>query len=138
VINRLCLAIAMFASAGCGKQGPTAADTAATPESAYRELMLAMVSGDERTIRSLIVKTDGAESLWEGEYSKEVASLLVEQYRTMDITRSENGDIGRVELSSSAFPLPLTVIKSDSSWKVDAGPIIEARRKADSFRESTQ
>lgn len=133
MIGRLCIAIAMIAWTGCGSANPQATEsvtgTTPTPESAYRELMMAMLTGDENAVRNLIVEQDGAECLSEGAYPKEVAALLAEQYRTMEITRIENGNPGSVELNSSAFPLSLTVIKIDGIWKVDAGPIIKVRHK---------
>ena len=108
-------------------QGSAMSDTAASPEAVYRQLLLAMLTADEKTIRALVVDSHGVEVLWEGEYPKEVAALLAEQYRTMEISR-QNSDTERVELVSSAVPFPLTVSRIGGSWKVDAGPIIDARR----------
>ncbi len=121
--------------ARCGKPNPKAkdparADLTATPEAAYRQLMVAMLMADEQTIRDVIVDRDDADVLWKGQYPKDVAALLAEQYRTMEISKKAGEDTEQVALHSSAFPLPLTVRKVGGYWKVDAGPIIEARHAA--------
>jgi hypothetical protein len=56
----------------------------------------------------------------------------------MEIYRSENQTIDRVELNSSAFPLPLIAIKIGDSWKIDASPIVKARQPAEAIKKATQ
>ena len=105
-----------------------------TPEEVYRRFMLANLTGDEPTIRSLIIEHEGAEVLWEAAYPKEVAALLAEQYRTMEIVRVKSaGNEDRtdtVQLQSSASPIPLAVVKVDGVWRLDVGPIVEFRKAA--------
>ncbi len=126
----MCFATFVFAVVGCGQANPQVQDStnsgiAATPEAAYRNLMLA---NDEKTIRSLILERDDADVLWEGgQYPKDVAELLAEQYRTMEISREGGDETKGVVMHSSAFPLPLTAVKVDGFWKIDAGPLIELR-----------
>ncbi len=130
---------------GCGRAEPSlpggsdlAAENANTPENAYRQFMLADLAGEEQTIRPLIVDHENADVLWQGAYPKDVAALLAEQYRQMEITRAtqpgqeERPD--RVLLQSSASPIPLTVVKVGDIWKVDAGPITGFRKAAQKTR----
>ena len=105
-----------------------------TPEEVYRQFLLANLAGDELTIRGLILEHDGAEILWRGPYPKDVAALLAEQYRTMEIVRvkprghKERADT--VFLQSSTSPIPMAVVRVDGKWRVDASPIIEFRKAA--------
>jgi hypothetical protein len=129
----------IVACMGCGQakqRSPeganTVADNANTPEAAYRRFMLANLTGDEQAIRPLIVDHEDADILWQGAFPKDVAALLAEQYRKMEITRvtlpGQDGESDRVLLQSSASPIPLTVVKSGGKWKLDASPIIKVRK----------
>jgi hypothetical protein len=105
-----------------------------TPEEVYRRFLLANLTGDELAIRGLIREHEGAEVLWQGPYPEDVAALLAEQYRTMEIVRvkprghKERADT--VYLQSSASPIPMAVVRIDGKWRVDASPIIEFRKSA--------
>ena len=105
-----------------------------TPEGVYRRFMLANLTGDEQAIRPLIIDPEGADVLWQGAYPKDVAALLAEQYQQMEITRvktpGQDDGPDRVWLQSSASPIPLAVVKSGGTWKVDASPIIKFRKAA--------
>jgi len=96
--------------------------------------MLAGLAGDQQAIRPLIVDHEDAEVLWQGAYPQDVARLLAGQYQQMEITRvkSPGKDDGpdKIWLQSSASPIPLAVVKSGGTWKVDAGPIITFRKAA--------
>lgn len=106
-----------------------------TPEETYRSFMIANLTGDESAIRPLILDHDDAHILWQGAYPAEVATLLSEQYRAMEVSRVKSSDDGnRVELQSSAVPMSIAVTQVNGSWKVDAGPIIEFRRTAEKLR----
>ncbi len=114
-----------------------------TPEEVYRQFFLATLKPDERTIRALIVDHKDADVLWkEGSYPDDVAALLASQYRDMTIERSEplvsSTESDRVLLRSSASPIPLTLIKRDGKWRLDARPIIEMRKKATEIRKQTE
>jgi hypothetical protein len=105
-----------------------------TPEEVYRRFLLANLTGDEVTIRGLILDHDGAEVLWQGPYPEDVAALLAEQYRTMEIVRVKpRGDKKRADtvyLQSSDSPIPMAVVNVDGKWRVDASPIIAFRKAA--------
>jgi hypothetical protein len=105
-----------------------------TPEEVYRRFSLANLTGDELTIRGLILEHEGAEVLWQGPYPEDVAALLAEQYRTMEIVRVRPRDgkerTDTVYLQSSASPIPMAVVNIAGKWRVDASPIIEFRKAA--------
>jgi hypothetical protein len=106
-----------------------------TPEDAYRQLFLALLEGDEHSIRKLTIDNPDADVLWkDGAYPPQMAAQLAEQYRTMEISVADGSVPERVVLNSSAFPLPLTVVKVDGTWKVDAEPIIKGRQTAEQIR----
>ena len=114
-----------------------------SPETTYRQFLLATLNPDETTICKLILDRNGADILWtKGSYPAEVAALLADQYREMTIERSETSakptDPNRVLLTSSAVPFPLAVVKVGDSWKVDASPIIAFRKKADEIRKQRE
>ena len=120
--------------AGCdGSRHSAQGNASATPEDVYRSFMIANLSGDEATIRPLVLEHEGAAVLWQGAYPAEVASELSDHYRRMDISRVEAEDpdaIDRVVLHSSAVPMPLEVVRVDGQWKIDAEPIIRFRKAA--------
>lgn len=111
---------------------PMVAEETNTPESVYRRFMIANLSGDESKIRPLIVENDDANLLWQGAYPEEVAALLLEQYKSMEISRTDSpdGNEDRVMLESSASPIPIAAVKVEGKWKIDATPIIEFRKAA--------
>lgn len=129
-------AMILFATfAGCDASQQSAPQSTVTPEETYRSFMVANLSGDESAIRPLILDHDDAHILWQGAYPAEVATLLSEQYRAMEITRVESSaDGNRVEVRSSAVPIVIAVVQVDGNWKVDAGPIIELRKSAEKFK----
>lgn len=112
--------------------------TDAPPEAAYRRFMLSLLTPKQSEIAELILDHPDAEILWEaGAYPPRVAASLAEQYRTMQITRDDTNNQStseRVNLNSSAVPVPLAVSKVDSQWKIDAGPLIELRKSAKQFK----
>ena len=117
---------------GCDNSRQSAGQSNITPEEAYRSFMIANLTGDESTIRPLVLDHQDVRVLWQGAYPAEVATLLAEQYQAMEISRVKSSDDGnRVELQSSAVPMPIAVVQVNGSWRVDAGPIIEFRKTAE-------
>jgi hypothetical protein len=130
---------------GCTKSSGSGSKVNAdqTPEDVYRQFFLATLKPDEHTIRKLIVDHKDADVLWkEGSYPEGVATLLASQYRDMTIDRAKttanSSEPDRVLLQSSASPIPLTLIRRDGKWRLDAGPIVEMRKKAREIREWTE
>ncbi len=100
------------------------------PEDVLREFLIANLRPDEVRIRRLIVNHPEADILWQGDYPENVATLLEQQYRTMAIERIGEQQ-NQVLLRCSASPIPLEVVKIGDCWFVDAGPIIDARKRAE-------
>ena len=99
--------------------------------------MLSLLTPKQSEIGELILDHPDADILWEGAYPPPVAAALAEQYRTMQITRDDTNNENtseRVNLNSSAVPVPLTVSKVDGQWKIDARPLIELRKSAKQFK----
>jgi hypothetical protein len=100
----------------------------ATPESAYKEFLLAMLHGDEAQIRSLIVTRTDPSSLWVKPYPKDVAFLLGEQYRDLAVVRVDAPDV--VHLASGAGPT-LAAERENGVWKIDPEPLLRVRAASD-------
>jgi hypothetical protein len=129
---------------GCSSQKQAAntdENSSNNPEAVYRQFFLSSLTPNEAEIRSLIIERPDAETLWSGKYPEKVADLLREQYRTMEIKRVESAgdkDPNKIVLESSALPIQVTVVRVEGKWKLDAGPIIELRKAANSFRGATK
>jgi hypothetical protein len=106
-----------------------------TPEETYRRFMIANLSGDESVIRPLILDHEDAEVLWKGAYPSNVAALLHEQYRVMEISRVGTSNADCVVLQSGAVPMLITVVQVNGDWKVNAEPIIQFRKAAEKLNQ---
>ena len=106
-----------------------------SPEKVYRELMLALLRGNEAEIRDLIVDHPDAAILWEGgAYPKEAAAPLREAYESMEIRRvyaprADGGRSTQITLESVAIPIGLAPSSEPGGWRIDAGPLIEMRKR---------
>jgi hypothetical protein len=85
--------------------------------------MLATLTGDRATLERLTIDHEDRERLWAKGYPEGVAELLANQYRDMAVFRTA-APSNIVYLGSEALPLPLAVVREDSSWRVDADPLI--------------
>jgi len=104
-------------------------DEADAPEGVYRRFVTALLSGEEEAARDLVLPFEENEVLWDGPYPEDVAALLREQYRTMDIVRvPPPSQPACVHLVSSGCPVPMPVVKTDTGWKVDARPLAAMRK----------
>jgi hypothetical protein len=124
------LALGVLLASACAKEsGSKKPDPPGSPESVYRQFMLANLEGSEARIRPLIVDRPGVELLWQGAYPPDVAKALAARYRSMDIIRVA-GTEKRVTLKSVAVPSSLDVIFDGHSWRLDPAPLIAFRRAA--------
>jgi hypothetical protein len=135
----LCLSVTVWfaALAGCGSDRQSVGPSNVTPEEIYRSFMIANLTGDESKIRPLMLDHADAHVLWQGAYPAEVATMLSEQYRSMEISRvpsSVGNNNDRVVLLSSASPMPIAVVKVNGDWKVDATSIIELRKSVEKLK----
>lgn len=141
-MNRHCLVhtfalFFLFTCAGCNTSVPPKGQTAVTPEDAYRSFMVAILTGEESAIRPLILDHEDAGMLWNGDYPPQVAAALSKQYQEMEISRVATADAERIVLKSSAAPMPITVVRVNDEWKVDADPIIEFRKAAEKLKQKS-
>lgn len=95
-----------------------------SPEDVYRRFLIASLSGDEARISPFLVTHEDPTKLWAAAYPDDVASLLASLYREMDVVRVVP-DTETVALVSDGCPIPLTMVKEGSRWKVDADPLIQ-------------
>jgi hypothetical protein len=102
-------------------------------EDAYRRFLVAALSGDADQILPLVVPHEDAATLCGDPYPADVASLLKGQYEGMDVVRVD-AESQAVVLVSDACHVPLTVVREDGSWRVDADPFIRARNCAASTK----
>jgi hypothetical protein len=104
------------------------AEEAVAPEDVYRQFLIASLSGDEASIRPLILPREDPSLLWAGAYPEDVARLLAAQYRSVQVMRV-SAPAESVSLVSEAFPEPLTLLRAGSSWLVDPEPLLRLRRE---------
>jgi hypothetical protein len=106
---------------------PGADDEEGGPEDAYREFLIASLSGDrDRLLRRIMMYEDPA-VLWQGAYPEDVAAALANHYRTMHVRVPQPSP--PVFLTSDGFFFPLAVVQEGSRWVIDPDPLIRARRE---------
>ena len=99
------------------------------PERVYRRFLTALLSGEETAARDLVLPNAENAALWGSAYPEDVAALLGEQYRTMDIVRvPPPAQAACVHLWSSGCPVALPVVQTDTGWKIDARPLAAMRK----------
>ena len=146
--------------AGCSKAEPDHGEPQAArpPEDVVRSLFIAMLSNDEAGVRREVLPNPNAEVLWQGEAPpKEALRQIKTQLNSMtcrdckvgetidlpggrrlEVTEqmvNENSKLLIPSISGEPMPTPLLVIKTKGEWKVDAGPLIDARLAAERLRE---
>jgi hypothetical protein len=102
-------------------------------EDAYRRFLIALLSGDADQLLPLVVAHEDPATLCRAPYPADVASLLKSRYEQMDVVRVD-AESQAVVLVSDGCPVPLTVIREEGSWRVDADPLIRVRQRAVSTR----
>ena len=125
--------------------------SAQRPEDAVQTLMLAMLKGDSKAIQAIILPADEAEILWQsGTPPKDVFDQIEKSIRAAKYTRVKEGEkallpdgkevviekgmIGPkkvllwVEMDGERTPTPFWIEQKDEGWKVDARPLIAARK----------
>lgn len=142
---RLVLALIALGVAGCGRREPSTA----TPHDAYRSFVAAMLDRDEDALRAVILPSNEIDVLLRGqvltraqvrELKKRMLGPQIRRLepnevvplpggRTMTVPRGEADDEHALLLPEGS-PVPVRCRKYDGSWRVDAGPIIEARKAA--------
>ncbi len=129
----------------------------ATPEEAFRTFMIAIVSHDEATLREVTLPAEGFELLLTGKAAPASAlGGIKQQLTSRPIRRLKAGDryplppgksgvvgaeeVGpdRAVLMPEGSPVPTRLEKVKGRWKVDARPVIAARKAAGAARRNAE
>jgi hypothetical protein len=138
----------------------TAADySAQSPEDAVQTLMLSMLKGDADTIKAITLPVDEMEILWQGGTPpKEVFDQIEKSIRAAKYTRVKEGEKAQlpdgkevviekgmigdkkvllwVEMDGQRMPTPFWTEQKGDDWKVDAKPLIAARKAAKATQDA--
>lgn len=136
-----------------GKGKAEAAKAGGSPEEVLRSFFVAMILKDEAKVKDLALPADGLELLWKGEapppeaeeqIKKQAASQPIKTLKIGDeftlpgnrkmTVPAEDVTEDRAVLLPEGAPTPTRMRKVDGRWKVDARPIIAARKAADAAR----
>ncbi len=129
----------------------------ATPEAAWRAFIIAMLTHDEATLKTVALPADGFEWLLKGQAPPpEALGQIKEQISKLPIRRLRPGDkftlprgrvivvepeeVGpeRAVIVPEGDPFPTRLHRIGGHWKVDARPVIAARRAADAARKKAE
>lgn len=130
-----------------------------TPENVARMFWVAMLQHDETALRRLTIPADGLEILWEpdpilaarGVRERPTSLWFLLAQAFMPYRRAAVGETflfgklpvtfthrhindGSIVLIAPAQPMPTFVVRVNGRWRVDAGPLLAARRKAFELR----
>lgn len=120
-----------------------------TPEEAFRTFMIAMLTHDEATLRAVTVKTDDFDWLLKGdpvppEHLEAAKKDIQKPLRALKAgdevklpgnrkvtVQPEEVTADRAVLVADWMAVPTRMWKVDGRWRVDAVPLIAARKAAD-------
>jgi hypothetical protein len=125
----------------------------AEPETVLREFLKAMVIGDQETGSRLILDNPDTEILWRfpvpkehlTEATKSIEGMSLKRMKVDDTYALPNGkklivterDVNPDRLlviDANEPSIPFILVKSGKRWKVDASPLIAARKAAEKVR----
>jgi hypothetical protein len=132
------LALAILVIPGCNlapseagrtpAQPAPARDLAAegrAPEDVFRAFLVAVVSGDDRRVRQLVVDRPGVEILYGGRIADDRERReLIEAFRSMPVRRVDGDGPGRVTLFAPDDPVPYAMVRVDGAWRYDPADLI--------------
>jgi hypothetical protein len=129
----------------------------ATPEAAWRSFVIAMLSRDEATLKTVALPADGIEWLVKGELPPaDALPQIREHIAKLPIRRLIPGDrftlprgrviivepeeVGpeRAVIVPEGDPFPTRLHRVAGHWKVDARPVIAARKAADAAKKKAE
>lgn len=136
-------------------------DATQTPEDAFRRLMLGMVKDNPDEIKAAMLPADDADVLWQGSAPpKEIQDQIEKSIRDAKFTRVKEGEkiqfpdnkemvidksmIGDkkvllwVEMDGQRMPFPFWIEQKEDGWKVDARPLIAARKAAKAMQQGNK
>jgi hypothetical protein len=125
-----------------------------TPEEALRTFLMAMTVADETALRAVTLPHREIDRLLRGEeppfrgleaLKQEMHRMPIERLRAgaqvrlpgneVFVVRTQDVGLDRAVLQPQSSPTPLNVRRVNGHWKVDASPIIEGRKAADTERQ---
>jgi hypothetical protein len=136
---------------------PAPAARAETPEETFRSFLFAMITQDEQGLRDRTLPHDEFEWLLKGEAPPRIVhEQIKDQVSQMPVQLMKAGDEftlpdGRKEkilpeevaedravVLPQGSPIPARLEKVDGRWRIDAAPIIAARKAADAARKKAE
>lgn len=153
--RRAGLMVALCLTGALSKTGSATPDAQAGAKSALRAFLLAVLSWDAKTLRSLTLPVSSGDFsyLMKGKPLTAAESKAARrQFAAMSIKALKPGDavvlpggrkmtvakgaVGpqRAILVAQGAPFPFVASKVNNHWRVDAAPIIAARKAAERFR----
>ncbi|HEV3417304.1 MAG TPA: hypothetical protein VG056_10835 [Pirellulales bacterium] len=116
------------------------------PEDVLRRFLMASLSHDETGIRATTLPNPEVSLLWQGprvsssETSEAIKSVAFRRLKVGDEVKISGGkkllldetyvNENRQQITGPDFPFPFILVKESDGWKVDAFPIIAARKAA--------
>jgi len=158
------IALCTICFTGCEKQTSTpppqpnvSAATVSTPTAEIRAYLIAILSNDEAEIRKCILPNPDASILWQGQAPPpDVLSEMQTRLDTMTVRECVVGEIVDLPggqqmavtdqlvnanqmlvypvIEGEAMPTPLSLVRIEDQWKVDAAPLIASRQAVNRMR----
>lgn len=126
----------------------------ASPEDVLRQFLVALAGGNRRQVAALMLPHPNAAVLFQGESAPpQVVAQIEKQLAGEEIRQLKSGEVvslpsggtmsvgadhvnaDQVLLQIPNHPLPYSVVRRKNGWRVDATPIIQARRTAQAMRD---
>ncbi len=99
------------------------------PRARLRQFLAALPSGDEASLRPLVLPSEFVHELWATDgYPSGVAGQLAGLWAAGRIGDAAPADSGRRRLVCSSLPWPVDLAKVGGEWRVDARPFVAMRR----------
>lgn len=128
----------------------------ASPEDVMRQILVALAGGKRKQAADLMLPHPNAALLFQGEFAPpQVVAQIEKQLLSEQISHLKPGDVvslpsgetmtvglddviaDRVLLQIPDHPVPYSVVRKKNGWRVDATPIVQARKTAQSMRDNT-
>jgi len=142
-------AIAVISFAASAVRAQDSEVAGAEPEVVVKQFLIAMIKGDKEALSQLALPNPELKVLYEGPPVPAVAlPIFLKQIEKEAVTRFKVGDEiklpggqtivlserhineNRVQLNVGNQPIPFPVAKHEGQWRVDARPLIMARKAA--------
>jgi len=115
--------------------------------------MISMLRNDAEGVKATILPAEGADFLWQGEPPpKQMQTEIEKTFQGLKLVRIQEGEkvslpsgkdltvekgmidekkiLVWAEINNERMPTPFWMVKTADGWRVDAGPLIAARKAA--------